>query len=164
MRENFLVIGHHLDIAEDASTELLTNLFADVTIDFLADYERVYNLKSTGTDAVRRNRIISAMRARGGLSKAYFESIGNKLGEGTYTVVLTEGSAYFPFIVAPTGPDDTPKGPATLIPDEVTSGAGSGTCYEITVTVNGSASEPELEKLFARLKPAWTSFVYVYVP
>jgi uncharacterized protein YmfQ (DUF2313 family) len=77
IQENFAVIGKHLDMAEDAADELLLNLFPDVTIDFLADYERVYNLVSTGTSQQRQNRILSAMRQRGGLSKAYFENIGN---------------------------------------------------------------------------------------
>lgn len=161
---NFAIIGKNLDICEDAATALRLDLFADVTTEFLADYERVYRLSNSGTDAQRRNRIVSAMRQRGGLSKTYFEAIGNKLGEGVYTIVITEGVGLFPFIVAPYGPASSPSGTATLIPGEVNNGNNLSTCYDITVTVTGSASEPELEKLLNRLRPAWTTFYYVYVP
>ena len=164
LRENFAVIGKNLDMCEDGITQLLVNLFADVTVDFLTDYERVYNLASSGTTAQRQNRIISAMRQRGGLSKAYFENIGNKLGDGFYTVVITEGTGGFPFTVAPYSPTSSPTGVATLIPGEVNNNTGDGSYYHITVTVTGSASEPELEKLYNRLKPAWTIWNFVYVP
>jgi len=84
LEDNFAILGKNLDLAELASDELLNDLFPDVTENFLADYERVYALSNSGTDVERRNRIISAMRQRGGLSKVYFEAIGNKLGEGSY--------------------------------------------------------------------------------
>jgi len=164
MQENFAVIGEHLDMTEDAADELLVNLFPDVTVDFLEEYEKEYNLVSTGTNQQRQNRILSAMRQRGGLSKAYFENIGNVLGAGQYTVVITEGSGVFPFIVAPYSSNTSPTGTATLIPGEVTSGNGLDTCYHITCTVTGVASAPELEKLYLRLQPAWTVWSFVYIP
>lgn len=164
MRENFYVLGKNLDIAEDASNELLDDLFPDVTENFIEDYERVYNLSSDGDEIARRNRIISAMRQRGGLTMAYYESIGNKLGEGVYTVVITEGTGNIGFIVATYSRDTSPSGPATVIPAPVTPFVLGTTPYDITVTITGSSSEPDLEKTYERLKPPWTIFNYVYIP
>jgi len=39
-----------------------------------------------------------------------------------------------------------------------------GNPYQLTATVTGVPSAPELERLFERLKPAWTRFGYIYVP
>ena len=164
LRENFQILGKYLDIAELASIELLEDLFPDVTENFIEDYERVYKLDNSGTDEERRNRIVSAMRQRGGLSKDYFEAIGNKLGDGLYTVIITEGSGGYPFIVAPAGPESSPDGPATLVPGEVNNGDLTNTPYHITVSVFGVASAPDLEKLYNRLKPAWTVWEFVYTP
>ncbi len=163
IRDNMRIQGKYLDHAEDSSEAMYKDLYPDVSTEFLADWERVYNLKSTGTDAVRQARIQSAMNQRGGLSKAYFEKIGNLLGGGIYTVSIAEGSDALPFIVAPYSPETDPQGPATLIPGAITPG-GSNNCYYITVTVTGSSSETELEDLYDRLKPPWTIWNYVYIP
>ena len=165
MRENFQILGKYMDVAEAASLELLLDLYPDVTENFLADYERVYGTSNAGTDTQRKNRVISAMRQRGGLTKEYFEAIGNKMGAGDYTVSISQGTSAIGFIVAPLGEYDSPPGPATSIPGEIAPVTASGSPYYITVIVTGTAGpEPELEKLYERLKPAWTIWTFIYVP
>ena len=163
LEDNFAIIGKHLDIAELASIELLEDLYPDVTNEFMEDYERVYKLINTGTQIQRHDRIVSAMRQRGGLSKAYFESIGNKLGGGIYTVSISQGTGNTGFIIAPRSVSSSPAGPATLIPGLITTVTTGDNQYYITVTITGSSSEPNLEKLYERLKPAWTIWDFIYI-
>lgn len=113
---NLYIIGKHLDLLEDSANDLLTELFPDTTTLLLRNFEKAFSLSSEGTTQERRNRIISAHRQRGGLSKAYFEAIGNTLGNGLYTVSISEGTELIPFIVAPYSIYTSPKGPATPIP------------------------------------------------
>lgn len=164
--ENLFVIGRHLDLCENSAITLLREIFPDDTTEtyILEQYERVYNLKSSGTTAERRNRIISAMRARGYLTKQYFEDIGNALGSGDYTVSISEGSDAIGFIIHTYSPNTSPQGPATLLPGELYNGPFIDSPYKITVTVTGAASADELEAMYERLKPAWTDWTYTYVP
>jgi uncharacterized protein YmfQ (DUF2313 family) len=166
MRENMMVIGSHLDATEDYATYLLAQMFPDTVNeeDILLSFERIYNLSSEGNNAKRRNRIVSAHRQRGGLSKAYFEDIGNKLGDGTYTVAITEGTDNFPFIIHTYSPTSSPAGPATLLPGLLYSSPFTDTPYYITVTIVGSAGpEEDLEAMYDRLKPPWTIWDYRYI-
>lgn len=163
-RENLFVIGKHLDRTEDDSTWLMNDLFPDETNEFLSDYERVYRLSSEGDVATRRNRILSAMRQRGGLSKEYFEAIGNKLGDGSYTVTMAEGTDPLGFVIAIYSIYTSPQGPATPLPGILRDLPTGNNFYVITVTVTGAASADDLEVLFNRLKPAWTRFEYTYIP
>jgi uncharacterized protein YmfQ (DUF2313 family) len=143
----------------------LDELFPDTTVDLIASFERVFNLSASGTIPERQQRILAAYRALGGLSIAYLEDLGDVLGNGVYTVVLTEGSDNVPFTIHEYSPLTHPAGPATLLPGPVYDPPFDNTCYTITVTVTGSAGpENELEKLYSRLKPTWTEFVYVYIP
>jgi uncharacterized protein YmfQ (DUF2313 family) len=163
---NYEVSGHYLDICEDNGGVLLNELFSDTANLLLPYYETTYDLVVDPADSVtiRQNRIVAAMRARGGLSKAYFEGLGNALGDGEYTVSIAEGSGSIGFIVATYSIYTSPQGPATIIPGLVTSGPFDESHYMITVTVTGVASAPELEIMYERLKPAWTEFQYTYVP
>lgn len=164
LRENFYVMGKYLDETEDSGTLLIDDLFPDVTEFFLEDYERIYKLDSEGTDADRRSKIIAAHRARGGLSKEYFEALGDTFGGGNYTVVLTEGTGTPGFIVHEFSSTTVPPGPATLLPGQISDSYASS-FWEITVTVTGSSGpETNLENLFNRLKPAHCRYIYVYVP
>jgi len=166
--ENFEVSGHYLDLCEDSGAYLLDELFPDTTQSdtILSWFETTYNLTVELGDSIetRQNRIIAAMRARGGLSKQYFEDLGNKLGDGDYTVSIAEGSGTIGFIVATYSKNTIPTGAATVLPGAIYSAPFGQSCYLITVTVTGTAAAPDLERLYARLKPAWTKFVYVYIP
>ena len=147
LRQNFYVMGKNLDDVEENADLLLKELFPDTTEHLLEDFERVYRTQDTGTLAERRSKVIAGHRARGGLSKVYFETLGDEFGGGNYTVVLTEGAGLLGFIVHEFSPNTSPAGPATLLPGQLSDSFGSS-FYEITVTVTGvSGPEPELEDL-----------------
>lgn len=164
--DDYEVSGRYLDFCEDSGNVLLDEIFADTAEQLLSFFEETYNLVVDPGDSVetRRNRIVAAMRARGGLNKAYFEAIGNKMGDGDYTVSLAEGTGSIGFIVDTYSKYSSPQGAATVLPGQITAPPYDESCYLITVTVTGAISAPDLENLFARLKPAWTRFVYSYVP
>ena len=104
------------------------------------------------------------MRARGGLTKAYFEGLGNDLGDGEYTVSIAEGTGSIGFMIHTYSNNTSPRGPGTIIPGVLEDAPFDASPYKITVTVTGAASAPDLEKLYDRLKPEWTQFDYVYIP
>ena len=163
LRENFYVAGKHLDACEDSALDLSVDLFPDDTTSFLEDYERVYELSEIGSDEVRQNRIVTAHRARGGLTAEYFKGLGDTLGDGTYTVELSDGTGNIPFIVAEFSPISSPQGPATVLPGIVYGAAGSTTPWLIRVDVSGSSGpELDLESTFNRLKAAHTDMTYIY--
>ena len=164
--ENYEVMGRHLDYCEDSGNAFLVDIFPDTSTDLLESYETTFNLPVLPSDSIetRRNRIITAMRVRGKLNKAYFEALGNKLGDGDYTVSLAEGTGNIGFIVDTYSTQSSPAGAATVLPGQVSAPPYDESCYLITVTVTGAASAPDLEKLFDRLKPAWNRFEYSYVP
>jgi uncharacterized protein YmfQ (DUF2313 family) len=164
-KENLWVIGKNLDLTEDNAGTLLEEVFPDTSDNLLEAYETTYDLNKTGNTVERRNRILMAMRRRGGLSKTYFENMGNLLGLGYYTVVVTEGTGNLPFVIHDYSPISSPSGPATLLPGRLYDPPYTDTPYDIVVTVTGVAGpEAELETLFSRLKPAWTTMSFVYVP
>ena len=163
VKQLFKLAGKVFDDIEQSGKDLLVDIFPDTTTNLLGDYERVYALKSTGTTAERRARIITAIRAQGGLSKSYFEGLGNTLGDGVFTVAITEGNDSG-FIVHKWSQNTSPKGSGTLLGGALYEAVDDNP-YRPTVTVTGTITEAqktELEKLFDRLKPAWTVFVYVY--
>lgn len=165
-QENFEVMGHHLDICEDFGKDLLVELFADGAEQLLPYYETTYGLVTdpADSDLNRQNRILTAMRAKGKLNLIDLQALGNTLGDGDYTVVLTEGTGVIGFIVATYSQNTSPKGPATILPGAIYSAPFGESPYQITVTVTGVVEALGLERLYERLKPAWTEFIYTYVP
>ena len=170
LNQNLAVIGWNLDNCEESAATLLFELFPDTVFSesIIEAFETTFDLKATGDYSARRNAIIAAHRARGGLSKAYFEDLGNTLGlkqVDPYTVTLTSGTGNLPFVIATYSPNTSPQGPATVLPGMITDPPWGESQYTITVIVTGSAGiETELEKLFDRLVPAHCVFEYTYVP
>ena len=160
--ENFFVMGKALDIAKFWTSELLIDMHPSTCKYILSYYEKMYQLRSSGSTSTRRYRILAAMRARGGLTKSYLEGVGNLLGTNRYTVTITEGTGALPFILHAYSKLTHPAGPATLLPNPMRSTTASNTCYTLTATVTGVQYDEELETLFNRLKPAWTNFLYEY--
>jgi uncharacterized protein YmfQ (DUF2313 family) len=162
--ENLFVIGKNLDIVKFWAGEMYLDLHAQTCKYVLDHYEKMYKIRSEGSVSTRRNRIKSAMRARGGLGKTYFEALGNTLGDGRYTVVITEGIGALPFITHTYSTQTTPTGPATLLPGAVRQQPVNDTCYTLTATITGGSSpEKDLESMYDKLRPAWTNFEYVYI-
>lgn len=169
LNQNLAVIGWNLDELEEDISTLLLELFPDTVFSesILKSFERVFDLKPTGDYTARRNAVIAAHRARGGLSQQYFEDLGNTIGQkqvDPYTVVLNPGTQGLPFIIADYSPSTSPQGYATELPGQIND-PSSSTSYVIEVIVTGSAGpENELEKLFNKLVPAHCTFTYTYVP
>lgn len=163
LRENFYVCGKHLDACENTSLDLSVDLYPDDTTSFLGDYERVYRLSGIGSTETRQNRIVTAHRARGGLTEAYYENLGNTLGDGTYTVNLSDGTGGIPFIIHTYSSLSSPQGPATLLPGKLFEEATGTTPWHLRVDVSGvSGPEQDLEDMLNRLKPAHCDMTFVY--
>jgi uncharacterized protein YmfQ (DUF2313 family) len=165
LRQNLSIMGSHLDDTEDNATLLKKDLFPDDSSHLLSDYERVFQLSGVGTVSERQSKVVSAHRARGGLSKAYFEGLGNTMGGGDYTVNITEGTGGAGFIIHEHSSLSSPTGPATILPGQLYTTDTTGTFYNITCTVVGDAGPiPELEDMYNRLKPCHTDWTYAYIP
>lgn len=162
------VRGKAFDNAEFDSSLLLGEMFAETVTSLVGAFEKAYGIPNNNdTIAKRRARILAYQRARGKtLSKAYFENIGNTLGDGVYTVEWTAGGGNPLFIVHTYSPTTSPAGPATLLPAPLYTSTGStDSIFLITVRVTGSAGpEEDLETLYARIKPAWCKLQYEYNP
>jgi uncharacterized protein YmfQ (DUF2313 family) len=155
--ENLSVIGKQFDLVEYQADVLLNELFAGDSIFLINEYEKQYQLKSDGSLSQRQARVVSAIRAKGGLSRAYLKSVGDALGDGVYTIAVTEGTGGEPFIVH-TDPDI-----ATALPGDLRTEPVTDSCFSLTITVTGGTDpETELEVLMEKLKPAWTGLTFVY--
>lgn len=165
LKENLKIIGKHFDNVQNDINWALDEVFPDRSIFLIEYHEQMYDIHKEGTIEERRNHVLTAVRARGGLSKTYFEALGNSLGFGRYTVSISEGSDAIGFRVATLSPNTVPKGPATIIPGLIVSGPFVDGPWNITVLVSGVAGpETDLEETYNRLKPSHTIWDYTYVP
>ena len=144
--ENLSVIGKMFDLTEFSANVLLDELFPDRSKYLLGFYEGQYQLKSGGSLTDRQGRIVSAIRAKGGLSKAYLKNVGDALGAGRYTIAVTEGSGSPAFIL------HSNPAIATALPGVLRDEPITDSCFTLTVTVTGGVSpETELEVLMEKL-------------
>lgn len=84
--------GSHLDDVQTRADDFLTEIFPDIALELLDDWERVTGFPDdcTGveTDPVkRRNNIVSRISNYGGLSQPYFIQLADNLG---YTITIRE--------------------------------------------------------------------------
>jgi len=166
--------GHAADLAlegaalDDAATRaevLLADVFADSAYELLPDWERVLGLVP-GEDVSVTARVaacVAKIRARGGLSIAYFEALAEAMG---YDVTILEyepfmagvGMAGYPVYVAEVvfcwRVDVADADPPTWTYDAGESGAGDPL---------QSFGVLDLEEVFEDLKPAH-SFVHFTYP
>jgi uncharacterized protein YmfQ (DUF2313 family) len=66
--------GAALDAVQESAEALLEEMYPDTAYELLADWERVYDIVPAdgATLQSRRDAVVEKMRARGGLSRAYF--------------------------------------------------------------------------------------------
>lgn len=78
-----------LSRAERSTEALLTAIDLTSCVDFLPDWERVYDLNPSPNDTLqqRRQRILAKMAQTGGLSRDYFIQLAKSLG---YGISITE--------------------------------------------------------------------------
>jgi len=83
------VEGLALDRAQAQADQLLREIFPDTAHLTIADWERVYGLNSNGDDPLqlRVDRLLTKIRARGGLSKAWFIALAKTMG---YEITIDE--------------------------------------------------------------------------
>jgi uncharacterized protein YmfQ (DUF2313 family) len=160
---------HPADLAHDArmleaaqrhGDALLDEMFPDGAAQLLADWERVYGIAPGPDDPLqlRRDRVVRAVRMRGGLSIPYFVSLAAALG---YTIEIEEP---VPAMAGWLCAGDELMGPEVIWQwGVVISGvplysarAGETAAGESLLWWQGHT---ELEQIFETLKPAHT---YVY--
>lgn len=160
---NLEVVGKAYDDVDDRLTDFLYNeMWPDTTTKLLENFEEAYGLSSDGSDAIRRSRIIAAIRNTGGLTKVYIEELANKVAPPPALVDITEGTLDLGFIV---GNVVQPLGSATPLPATLGEPDQIGAKWTITVTVTNAPYAPikEIELLVNKLKPAWVKAFYSYV-
>ena len=169
VRDNAYVLGRAFDRVEDDIILLLNQeIFPDTAVGLLEIWEEAYNTKRGDGRSLdqRRNRVLAAIRATGGMSEEYFLGLGNTLGEGRYTITITQpaGLAGSLFIIHQYSPTTDPPGPATPLPGLLYEDSTS-LAFNWVVNVNGVAGpEQDLEDMFNRLKPVWSKLTFIYTP
>jgi len=159
--------GQFLDAAWSALRAIIPEICAATATDTgLSRLEALYDLASTGTIEDRRTRVLAAIRASGGLSKAYFIALATEMG---YTITISDPVR--PFRVGlsrvgvnairdvnPTGVADPPRWTPSIdgpFPPLLFT-------WAVTVTDLGSnASSTLLQTRFEALKPAYTIITWV---
>lgn len=150
--------------------EVVGELFDDIKTDFetvlsqidpneatvtglLLDYERFYRCVpgSGDTVATRRERVVAAIRAKGGLNRSHFENIAEALGYTVGTDIdITEGD-FAPFRA------DYGRADIDAVYDQ-----GDGkSMYTVVVTGNGVEDDNDLQQRFDKQHCCGIEFVYV---
>jgi uncharacterized protein YmfQ (DUF2313 family) len=90
------VEGASLDRIQAAGDTLLFEMFPDGADNLLADFERTCALTPSAADTyqARRDRVIAKLRARGGLSIAYFTQAASALGYNPPEYLELEGGGF----------------------------------------------------------------------
>lgn len=145
--------GYWLDSCEESAWQLLEEFFANTTNRLISTWESLYSIDTDDTATLdeRRDTVVAARRATGGLTIEYFEDIADGLG---YSISISEGIGNL-FKVGFSIP------PATPIPAKL---YDISERYTWTVTVSGVSSADDLETLFIKLAPAHTKVSFVYSP
>jgi uncharacterized protein YmfQ (DUF2313 family) len=140
--------GSYLDAVKTSADNLVFELFADTctaaTIDI---WERNYGLIPQVGDslATRRNRVLTKIRAKGGITRAAFITLAAMLG---YIITISEDSVDSPYSVCG----------ITRCGFRMCS---SGYLYQWTVNAAAPA-KPDLEALINDMAPAHTQVLYHY--
>lgn len=141
--KDMAIEGQHLDAARTSIVDVLSNMFIDAAYALLPDWERVLGISPPvgATTAQRRTACLAKIRARGGLSRAYFIQLAADLG---YAIEIYEEASWHWRVHVLTAPDYLYYFRAGE------SGAGDRLL---------DFGTPELEEAITDLKPAHT---YVY--
>jgi len=163
LADDLALEGKLLDAAQDSADNLLLEAFPDRSSMLLASWERVYKLTPSSDDPLqaRRDAVIQKMRARGGLSRAYFIALAAVYG---WTITIDE---LLPFMCGWNRCGDSlyiegvrwiwrvnVSGQAVYSFRAGLSAAGERLTWWVADTV--------LESLFTELKPAHTYVIFNY--
>jgi uncharacterized protein YmfQ (DUF2313 family) len=165
--KEFAVDGNYLDAAQSSADNLNAEMFPDGADSLLADWERVCGLVPAADDTVqkRQNRVITQLRALGGLSRQYFIQLAASMG---YTISIQE--------LQPFRAGKNKCGDKIYIKEVIfiwqVSTPGRSPIYKFTAgrSVSGERLgwwtinyQPELESFLQDLKPAHTCVIFNYI-
>lgn len=155
--------GGYLDDAETAAESLINEMYPDTAYKTLSSWERVYDLVPSdgATIQSRRDAIVQKIRARGGLSRAYFIALAAVHG---WTITIDE---FYPSMCGWTRCGDNLCDAGSLWVWRVNvagksiynARAGSSAAGERLLWW---VSNSDLENLITRLKPAHTVVLFSY--
>lgn len=137
-----------LALAEQTVSDLLTAISPLAATRILPDWERVYALNASDSDALqqRRERVMAALAETGGLSRAYFIRLADAMG---YIITIEEPDT--PMWQWKVNVHGTPERTWYFRVGE----SSVGDRLE-------ESGDPGLEEMFSRLKPAHTECVFAY--
>jgi uncharacterized protein YmfQ (DUF2313 family) len=162
-QDDILLEGRELDAVQASAEQLLKEMHPDTAYYLLGSWERVYKLTPSSDDPLqaRRDAVIQKMRARGGLSRAYFIALAAVYG---WTITIDE---LLPFMCGWNRCGDSlyiegvrwiwrvnVSGQAVYSFRAGLSAAGERLTWWVADTV--------LESLFTELKPAHTYVIFNY--
>jgi uncharacterized protein YmfQ (DUF2313 family) len=141
---------------KDSATTIITEMLPDTTASFIDKWEAQYGLvfDSSLTIEQRRLRVISSMRARGGLSIAYFVSIAESLG---YTLETGSSSKWFNIldgIYIPFRSDVSKCG------DMIYDSTNGGETFTWQIFGTNIETDTALREVFEKLKPVGTTIEF----
>ncbi|MCX8962127.1 DUF2313 domain-containing protein [Erwinia psidii] len=156
--------GNTLALAELKSDEILTGITPIFVTSLLTDWERVLGLTSDGSMTLlqRRQQVIAAINATGGLSRRYFIGLAQALG---YDITIDEPE---PFRAGKNRAGDRIWIPEIIFVWIVNISEGTVPVYRFRA---GSSVASErllsfgtnlIENLFKDLKPAHTQVIFNY--
>ena len=151
----FDVVGDCFDEIKSTFDTILTQIDAfQLTPDgLLSEHESFYQIKSTGTTQERVNRVIAAIRSKGGLNISHFyriaDALGYEIGSGVKYLIITEND-FAPWRV----------GISRLGIDEIWPLSGSQTMYTVSVIGTDVETDADLQRLFNKQVCAGVSFLF----
>ncbi len=155
------VRGKHLDEAWAVVEQLLLEMFPATTNEFLADWERIYDLIPDQDDpiALRRDRVKAAFNKSGEVNIPHLTAIAKALG---HEITIEN---YFPFVAGHAQAGDEVARPDISFFWTVTGVTQDGYAYVAGEAQAGDrlgSFSSSLEELFNKLKPEHTEVVFVY--
>ena len=155
--------GLHLDTSAESATGLVNEIYPDQAYETLTSWERIYILIPTDDATIqsRRDAVIQAIRARGGLSRAYFIALAAIHG---WTITIDE---FFPSMTGWSRFGDYLMGEEYKWLWRIN--ASSRAIYQARAGVTAAGErllwwlpDIDLENFFNRMKPAHTVVVFNY--
>ena len=157
--DDLTIEGKYLDqVFYQDQNSLSTAIFPDgaTTGDLLGDWDRIFSLPATGTDAEQQGAVIAAEQAlinkNGKLNPAYFIQMGVDLG---YTDVTIHEGLGDQFICA-TAPDES------HLPHAVYTYSWSWTWTITSAMIPAGLARTQWEDMVTKAAPAFTKIIFQY--
>jgi uncharacterized protein YmfQ (DUF2313 family) len=156
------ILGLQLDTVDNDAINLFNEMFPNTATitGLLASWEVLTGIvtDNTLTLAQRRDAIVAALRARGGLSVAYFKNLAYALGYNyglgatPPRIVFEEGVLYVPF-----------RADYSVAGDQVWTPNGDQHVHMVQIYTDEVIAQEALERTFNKLKPVGIDFHYLFL-